>query len=181
VSRSNRKVCIATDLTRVSPVSRPRSGPLPCGLVEILASRAILRPADPATAVAFYRDTLGLAISREFPGGTVFFLGSGFLEVSASPSGAPDGDPGTDPGGLRLWLQVRDLAATYAELSAAGVAVLREPKQEPWGLHEMWVADPDGTRIVFVEVPPEHPIRRDTRGDRAGQTAGTGSGAGGPA
>ncbi|MEQ3554175.1 VOC family protein [Pseudonocardia nematodicida] len=136
--------------------------------MEILASRAILRPADPAAAVAFYRDTLGLAISREFPGGTVFFLGSGFLEVSARPSGAPDtgaGEVAPDAGGLRLWLQVRDLDAAHAELSAAGVPVLREPAQEPWGLHEMWVADPDGTRIVLVQIPADHPIRRDTRAD----------------
>lgn len=151
-------------------MSRSCTGPLRCGLVEILASRAILRPADPATAVAFYRDTLGLAISREFPGGTVFFLGSGFLEVSASPSEAPDAAPGTDTGGLRLWLQVRDLDATHAELVAAGARVLRGPELEPWGLYEMWVADPDGTRLVFVQVPPEHPIRRDVRGDRAGAT-----------
>lgn len=140
--------------------------------MEILSSRAILRPADPDVAVAFYRDVLGLAISREFPGGTVFFLGNGFLEVSAAPSGAPDGPgatapdgPAPDRGGLRLWLQVRDLAAARTELAAAGVAVLREPRREPWGLHEMWIADPDGTRIVLVQIPPEHPIRRDTRGD----------------
>lgn len=135
--------------------------------MEILSSRAILRPADPQASLAFYRDVLGLAISREFPGGTVFFLGNGLLEVSAAPSGAPDatGRVAADAGGLRLWLQVRDLDAAHRELVAAGVAVLREPREEPWGLHEMWVADPDGTRIVFVQIPPGHPIRRDTRGD----------------
>lgn len=135
--------------------------------MEILSSRAILRPADPDASLAFYRDVLGLAISREFPGGTVFFLGNGLLEVSASPAGAPDGHGDPDPasGGLRLWLQVRDLDATHRELADAGVTILREPREEPWGLHEMWVADPDGTRIVFVQIPPGHPIRRDTRGD----------------
>ncbi|MBW0106628.1 VOC family protein [Pseudonocardia sp. KRD291] len=133
--------------------------------MEILSSRAILRPADPDVSLAFYRDTLGLAIAREFPGGTVFFLGNGFLEVSAAPSGAPDGHGAPDAGGLRLWLQVRDLGAAHRELVDAGVAVLRGPREEPWGLHEMWVADPDGTRIVFVQIPPGHPIRRDTRGD----------------
>lgn len=147
--------------------------------MEILSSRAILRPADPQASLAFYRDTLGLAISREFQGGTVFFLGNGLLEVSAAPAGGNGGTAGTgaggpdgpgptiaaDVGGLRLWLQVRDLDAVHRELVAAGVAVLREPRAEPWGLHEMWVADPDGTRIVFVQIPPGHPIRRDTRGD----------------
>jgi hypothetical protein len=43
------------------------------------------------------------------------------------------------------------------------VTVLRGPRREPWGLDEMWIADPDGLRIVVVEVPPEHPMRRDPR------------------
>lgn len=121
-------------------------------------ARAIVSVADLDIALRFYRDVLGLATYREFPGGTVFFLGNGLLEVSAhAESPAPDG------AGLRLWLQVRDLAATHTELAAAGVRVLREPRREPWGLDEMWIADPDGTRIVVVEVPPDHPIRRDTR------------------
>jgi hypothetical protein len=34
---------------------------------------------------------------------------------------------------------------------------------QPWGLAEMWIADPDGVRIVLVEVPAQHPLRRDTR------------------
>lgn len=121
--------------------------------MEILAARVLVRPVDQERSLAFYRDTLGLAVSREFPGGTVFFLGGGYLEVSGR-SDAPSGD------GVELWLQVRDLDAAHRELSAH---VVREPRLEPWGLREMWITDPDGTRIVLVEVPPEHPIRRDSR------------------
>jgi catechol 2,3-dioxygenase-like lactoylglutathione lyase family enzyme len=125
--------------------------------VELLSSRILLRPRDLARSLAFYRDTLGLAVYREFPGGTVFFLGNGLLEVSGQ--GAPG--PGPD---VALWLQVRDLDATARELADRDVPVLREPRREPWGLHEMWVSDPDGLRIVVVEVPADHPLRRDQRG-----------------
>jgi len=55
---------------------------------------------------------------------------------------------------------VRDLAAAHRELVAY---VVREPRREPWGLEEMWIADPDGTRIVLVQVPENHPMRRDPR------------------
>jgi hypothetical protein len=41
--------------------------------------------------------------------------------------------------------------------------VLREPRVESWGLHEMWIQDPDGLRIVLVEIPSDHPLRRDQR------------------
>ncbi len=64
---------------------------------------------------------------------------------------------------MEIWLQVRDLAAEHQRLAAAGVRVLREPRREPWGLIEMWIADPDGVRIVLVEVPEDHPLRRDQR------------------
>jgi catechol 2,3-dioxygenase-like lactoylglutathione lyase family enzyme len=123
--------------------------------MEILAGRVLVRPTDLAASTAFYRDVLGLAVYREFPGGTVFFLGGGFLEVSGRGPAAE--------GPVQLWLQVRDLAAAHRELLARGVTVLREPRREPWGLDEMWLADPDGVRIVVVEVPPEHPLRRDPR------------------
>jgi catechol 2,3-dioxygenase-like lactoylglutathione lyase family enzyme len=121
--------------------------------VEILAGRVLLRPVDMERSIAFYRDVLGLAIAREFPGGTVFFLGGGFLELSGSAD-SPVGDA------VALWLQVRDIGAAHRELAAH---VVREPRQEPWGLHEMWITDPDGTRIVVVQVPQDHPLRRDNR------------------
>jgi predicted enzyme related to lactoylglutathione lyase len=128
--------------------------------VDVLSSRVLLRPGNLARSQRFYRDVLGLAVYREFgpaaSPGVVFFLGSGFLEVS-----------GRGPGGagqsLMLWLQVRDVRAEYERLSAAGVRVLREPQTEPWGLIEMWLEDPDGVPIVLVEVPADHPLRRDQR------------------
>jgi hypothetical protein len=30
-------------------------------------------------------------------------------------------------------------------------------------LIEMWIEDPDGIPVVLVEVPPDHPLRRDQR------------------
>jgi catechol 2,3-dioxygenase-like lactoylglutathione lyase family enzyme len=124
--------------------------------MEILAARVLLRPVDMQRSLAFYRDVLGLAIAREFPGGTVFFLGGGFLELSGRAL-APAGEA------VAIWLQVRDLAAAHRDLAAH---VVREPRQEPWGLREMWISDPDGNQIVLVEVPPDHPLRRDTRRPR---------------
>lgn len=52
-----------------------------------------------------------------------------------------------------------DATAAYEELTARGVEILRPPVKEPWGLIEMWLTDPDGTEIVVVEVPTDHPLR----------------------
>ena len=127
--------------------------------MEVLSSRVLLRPSDPAASRAFYGEVLGLAVYREFGSpehpGVVFFLGNGLLDVA--------GRSDEIPRGLALWLQVRDVAAEHDRLIAAGVPVLRPPAVQPWGLVEMWVADPDGVRIVLVEIPADHPLRRDQR------------------
>ncbi len=125
--------------------------------MEVLSSRVLLHPVDPERSRQFYRDVLGLAIYREFGEdpwrGTVFFLGGGFLEVagqSPEPAGA----------NLQLWLQVRDVDEAHKQLLERDVTILREPVTEPWGLREMWIADPDGVRIAVIEVPEDHPLRR---------------------
>ena len=41
--------------------------------------------------------------------------------------------------------------------------ITRSAREEPWGLHEMHVTDPDGVTLIFVQVPETHPLRRDTR------------------
>lgn len=130
--------------------------------MEILASRVILRATDYQVTRDFYRDALGLAIHREYPGGTVFFAGQGLLEVSGH-AGAPA--VGVDDRTTTLWLQVRDASDAVAELTLAGVVIDRKPETMPWGLIEAWLKDPDGVPIVLVQVPDDHPLRRDIRGD----------------
>ncbi|MER5900897.1 VOC family protein [Streptomyces mirabilis] len=125
-------------------------------MVHVLSSRILLRPTDPERSRFFYGERLGLAVHREFgtgpERGTVYFLGGGFLEVSGRSETPPSP-------ALRLWLQVADADAAYEELSAAGVDIVRPPVKEPWGLIEMWIADPDGVEIVVVEIPADHPLR----------------------
>lgn len=129
--------------------------------MEILASRMLLRPADYQQSLTFYRDRIGLAIAREYSGGTVFSRGSRCWNwpvtaprttwrpvsrraVAAGPR--PRGHPG--------------------RAARARVAIAREARQEPWGLHEMHVVDPDGITLIFIQIPADHPLRRDTRGER---------------
>jgi predicted enzyme related to lactoylglutathione lyase len=125
--------------------------------MEILSSRLLVRPSDLDRSLAFYRDTLELAVYREFgegnERGVVFFIGGGFLEVSGRAE-----RPATN--NVALWLQVRDVDAAHNELTGRGVDILRPPVTEPWGLREMWVSDPDGMRLAVIEVPADHPLRR---------------------
>ena len=127
--------------------------------MEILASRVLFRPVDYERSLAFYRDGIGLAVAREYGAGTVLYAGQSLIELAGH--GAPPADAPPFPGAL--WLQVRDVYAAEQQLRGRGVEITREAKQEPWGLHEMHVVDPDGTLLIFVQVPETHPLRRDTR------------------
>ena len=127
--------------------------------MEILASRVLFRPTDYACSVAFYRDSIGLAIAREYPGGTVFYAGQSLIEIA----GHGGGSAGSPPFPGALWLQVRDVYTAAEDLAARGVTIARPPRREPWGLHEMQVSDPDGITLIFVQVPEDHPLRRDSR------------------
>jgi predicted enzyme related to lactoylglutathione lyase len=102
----------------------------------------------------------GEPVYREFGSAddpaVVFFLGQGLLEVSGHAQA-----PGA--GSVMIWLQVRDVRGEHDRLAAAGVRIVRGPMEEPWGLVEMRIEDPDGIPIVLVEVPAGHPLRRDRR------------------
>jgi len=139
--------------------------------MDVLSSRTIIHPSDLDRSLAFYRDGLGLAVAREFGHGehrgVVFFAGGGLIEVvggDRSRSGPSGGTPG-----VALWLQVRSVAESLAELADGGVPATRPAILEPWGLIEAWVDDPDGLRIHLVEVPEDHPLRRDLREAAAGR------------
>ena len=141
--------------------------------MEVLSSRTIIHPRDLDRSLAFYGEALGLPVAREFGDGdgrgVVFFAGGGMVEVVGSSRArvpAPpkrDGAPGDGGSDLTLWLQVRDIAATLADLRSRGVTIVRAAVQEPWGLVEAWIDDPDGLRIHLVEVPADHPLRGDVR------------------
>ena len=128
--------------------------------MEILSSRFMLHPSDFDRSVGFYRDVLGLHPMREFgqgeSRGIVFFLGGGYLELTDRHVEPPAAS-------TELWLQVRDVEQAERELRAAGVPIIENAAEKPWGLVELRVSDPDGLMLILVEVPPDHPLRRDHR------------------
>ncbi|GEE03981.1 glyoxalase [Gordonia spumicola] len=124
--------------------------------MEVLTSRTLLISPDPDALTAFYRDSLGLAVAREYPGGVVFHAGTSLLEIPAHLTA-------TEVGGDVLWLQVRDVAAERNRLADRGVPITAEPETKPWGLIEMTVRDPDGRAVIIVQIPADHPLRRDQR------------------
>ena len=125
--------------------------------MEVLSSRVLIHPNDFERSLRFYSESLGLHIYREWGSGSnrgvVFFLGGGFLELSGSSHTTANENVG-------LWLQMRDVEAVGDVLTETRVDVIEPPTDKPWGLREMQIRDPDGLRIVIVEVPENHPLRQ---------------------
>ena len=127
--------------------------------MQVLQSRVLLRPRDLDASIEFYEGRLGLVRYRDWGdpvSGVVYFLGGGYLELTR---GGGDHDP-PPPAGFRLWLQVPDLQAAADELAAQDVVLDEAPERKPWGLLEATLHDPDGTELVLVETPVDHPLRR---------------------
>lgn len=126
----------------------------------ILQSRIVIKPTSFAHSVDFYDNALGLVRAREWGHpplcGIVYFAGGGFIELVG-------GSAGEVVTGCALWLQVPNLDVTRRRLDFAEVALIEQPELKPWGFVQMAISDPDGLRIVFVEIPPDHPLRRDAR------------------
>ena len=127
--------------------------------MEVLSSRVLLLSADPERLQSFYRGRLELPVHREYPGGVVFFAGNGLIEISSHMT-TDEPAPASDS---VLWLQVRDAEAVAERFRERGVPVTREPRTEPWGLIEMHATDPDGRTLIVVQIPADHPLRKDTR------------------
>lgn len=107
----------------------------------------IISTPDMDRALAFYRDLLGAHIEYQFPpegdpGYVALDLGSSHLGIGLQP----DVTPG-ESDRFALWVYADDCDAAVARLRSAGVEVLQEPVDQPWGEHTAIVADPDGNRV----------------------------------
>jgi predicted enzyme related to lactoylglutathione lyase len=105
---------------------------------------------DAARSAAFYEGYLG-AVRDTFDFGpdAVAFVGwPTFAVSSVRRPGAPTPNPETSP--IQLWWRASDAQALYERVLAAGVRILAEPFDGPFG-RTFAMADPDGYRITVYE------------------------------
>ena len=108
-----------------------------------------IAPADFDASLAFYRDTLGWKVTREWGGdatGRGVILSGGGMKViltQEATAGALVGHP-------HLHLDIHDVDARFAKLPA-GTHVVVPPGPTPWGTRWFVVQDPDGNPIAFEE------------------------------
>ena len=119
---------------------------------------------DIGRAVEFYRDTLGLPVTKQGSFGAEFLEGD--THVGVHPAVHPEARSlvGRHTG---ITLFVPDLLHYCGELHERGVRFTTEPTQQPWGIMAM-VADPDGNVLALWE--DTLPDRHDQHADQADGT-----------
>jgi uncharacterized glyoxalase superfamily protein PhnB len=68
-------------------------------------------------------------------------IGTSHLGIGAAA------DTTARPARVLIWVYVEDCDATVAQLRAAGVTIIEEPVDQPWGERVALVEDPDGILV----------------------------------
>jgi catechol 2,3-dioxygenase-like lactoylglutathione lyase family enzyme len=129
--------------------------------LDVTRAGAILAVADFERSLAFYRDTLGLAVDAVYDDPPYATLSAAGARLSLAEQGHPAEDrPGvtmTAPedrsqANVVLVLEVADARAVHAQLDGEGVHFLAPPFEPPWGGCRFFCVDPDGY-LVEIEQP----------------------------
>lgn len=109
---------------------------------------------DVPTAVAFYRDVLGMTFLFELP--TMGFFDCGGVRLMLSKAESPEFDR---PASI-IYYKVDDIQQTFESLSQQGVEFVAPPSLvAPMPGHDLWMAffrDPDQNALALMsEVPRE--------------------------
>src|SRR5215207_3821114 len=95
-----------------------------------------LQVRDLAAAAEFYETRLGLRRAPESPPGAVVFDTAPIPFAVREPLPGVDLDGISRPGlGVAVWLHTTDAAALHRDLAAAGVPIVKEIEDGPFGRH----------------------------------------------
>jgi catechol 2,3-dioxygenase-like lactoylglutathione lyase family enzyme len=104
---------------------------------------------DLGEAKRFYREVFGLPVAFEDENSAVFDFGNtviNLLKTTEAPELIEPAAVASPESGSRyvLTIQVDDVDATCAELTARGVELLNGPMDRPWGIRTASFRDPGG-------------------------------------
>ena len=103
---------------------------------------ANVETSEPAKALAFYRDLLGLDVLMDQ--GWILTLGAK-TKMTLQISFAKEGGSGTPVPDLSI--EVSDLDEVLTRMRKAKIAIEYGPADEPWGVRRFFVRDPFGKLV----------------------------------
>ncbi|MFS0886326.1 VOC family protein [Aeromicrobium sp. 179-A 4D2 NHS] len=114
----------------------------------------VLTTDDPAAARSFYESYLGFRVSMDEDGMLMFASPTTpttqVIVTYPSPTAV---DP--DVAAVDVSIEVDDVDAAHREALAAGMAIVRDLRDEPWGVRRFFVRDPTGRTLnVLSHIEP---------------------------
>lgn len=135
--------------------------------MDISIHSSFLPHTDPDASLAFYRDLLGFEVRLDVGYEAMRWITVGPAGGPGTPSivlAPPAADPGTTDEERRvitemmakgtyaaLLLATPDLDATFKAFEDAGVDIVQEPVEQPYGIRDCAVRDPAGNLIRVQE------------------------------
>jgi len=116
--------------------------------MKYISGNVTIMVSDMKKAIAFYRDTLGLNLVREYGQEWAEMEGPGSLKIGLHPGGKVPLQPQSRQ--VSIGLQVEDLDAAMKSLAAKGVRFGETPTDR--GLRLAYFGDLDGNPIYLCEV-----------------------------
>ena len=120
----------------------------------------VIMVADMSRARRFYEELLDQLPANDFGANIIYESGLSLWEAGRAgeiifgsremPTGAGD---------LELYFESDDVVSVFARLARAGVRVIQDVHEEPWGQMSFRCLDPDGN-IVEVAEPMDALVRR---------------------
>ena len=107
----------------------------------------ILEVSDVDASLGFYVGLLGFTEEFSFPGedGKPVFASLELDDGTKLAIGGPKEN--VETGSVAIWLYTDDVDAEFERLAGAGVKVITEPEDRPWGERQASLADPDGYTV----------------------------------
>jgi catechol 2,3-dioxygenase-like lactoylglutathione lyase family enzyme len=133
--------------------------------MNLTLSTCFVQVTDPDEALHFYRDILGLELRNDVANGGFRWITVGggsqpgvSLVITNFVNGGPDDVDAVAAllakGAMNgVHFHADDLDATFARLRDAGVEVVSEPADQPWGARDCAIRDPSGN-LVRIDQPP---------------------------
>ncbi len=110
----------------------------------------ILLVSDLQRSLGFYRDLLGFEVAYCFPSESEPQFVS--LAIEGGKLGLGTAQEQVQSASTAIWLYTDDVDDAVARLRDAGVLVVAEPADQPWGERVASVADPDAF-IIHIGAP----------------------------
>jgi len=110
----------------------------------------IIRTPDLPRALGFWRDLLDGVVEYQFPlDGEPDFVAIDLGDSHLGIGRDPDVAGAVDPQRVSMWVYADDCDGAVARLREAGVVIIEEPVDQPWGERVARVLDPDGNSVVI--------------------------------